>query len=299
MNVKNVVVNGKETSYYLFDNGDLYNYKNHQISTGSINNGYIRYNLVIDGEPVSFSKHRLLAELFIENDDPENKKVVHHKDGYPQNNDLSNLEWVSQAENMAKKINPPEHKITTELTEEEITAEVWAPFRDYNYEVSNMGRKRRKSDKKGVTFGSPNKNSGYIRWTFRTPNGKAIEVQAHRAVYEVFHPGEEFDTINHIDSNRGNNRLSNLENISQSENVIKTYYQTMTKKTVLVGRLGENGEIDAVYPSASEVARKLDVSPSSISRAVKKGRVCCGLRWREITKEEYDDFLIKQGNVNS
>lgn len=27
MNVKNVVINGKETSYYLFDNGDLYNYK--------------------------------------------------------------------------------------------------------------------------------------------------------------------------------------------------------------------------------------------------------------------------------
>lgn len=284
MNVKNIIVEGKETSYYLFDNGDLYNYKNHQISTGAINHGYVRYNLTIDGKQVSFSKHRLLAELFIENDDPENKKVVHHKDGRPQNNELSNLEWVSQAENMEKKINPPEHRITTELTEEEIASEIWVPFRDYDYEVSNMGRKRRKKDKKGVTFGSPNKNSGYVRWTFRIPGGGIVEAQAHRAVYEAFHPEEEIDVINHIDSNRGNNRLSNLENITQSENVMKSYYQTMTKNTTIVGRFDENEKMIAVYPSASEAARQIGVRPHSISRASKKGGRICGSKWKEITK---------------
>lgn len=104
MNVKNVVINGKETSYYLFDNGDLYNYKNHQISTGTINHGYVRYQMTVDGESINIFKHRLLAELFIENDGPENKKVVHHKDGRLKNNELSNLEWVNQVENMGKKL---------------------------------------------------------------------------------------------------------------------------------------------------------------------------------------------------
>lgn len=37
--------------------------------------------------------HRLVAESFIPN--PNNNEVVHHKDNKKQNNDASNLEWVS------------------------------------------------------------------------------------------------------------------------------------------------------------------------------------------------------------
>lgn len=79
MNVKNVVINRKEASYYLFDNGDLYNYKNHQISTGTINHGYVRYQMTVDGESINIFKHRLLAELFIENDAMRTKSCSSQK----------------------------------------------------------------------------------------------------------------------------------------------------------------------------------------------------------------------------
>ena len=42
--------------------------------------------------------HRLVAQTFIENSDP-NKNVINHKDGNKKNNNIDNLEWVTIAEN--------------------------------------------------------------------------------------------------------------------------------------------------------------------------------------------------------
>lgn len=292
--VRQVIIEGKETQYFIFSNGDLYNANTHRISTGAKNHGYIRYTLVVDGKDVGIFKHKLLAQYFLENDDPINKTVVHHKDGCTQNNSLDNLEWVTQQENCEKRVNPVEHKIVEILTEEELKEEEWRPFRDTWYEISSMGRI--KNNKTGViTFGSRNKNSGYIRWTYTTRNGERKEIQAHRAVYETFYPNEEINVINHIDSNRGNNKLSNLENISQSENVVKSYYQTKTKTTVLTGQFDiESKKLIEVYESTSAAARALGLnSASNLSRSMKTGGQSHGYYWREITKEEYDNFKNK------
>ena len=43
--------------------------------------------------------HRLVAYVFIPNDDPENKTCVNHTDEIKKNNYFENLEWMSPQQN--------------------------------------------------------------------------------------------------------------------------------------------------------------------------------------------------------
>lgn len=58
---------------------------------------YMAVSAMVDGKQKHFYVHRLVAEAYIPN--PENKPAVNHKDGFPQNNHVSNLEWVTFKEN--------------------------------------------------------------------------------------------------------------------------------------------------------------------------------------------------------
>ena len=58
-------------------------------------NGYKRVTICKHHKRIN----RLVAKAFLENDNPEEKKIVHHKDGNKLNNDVSNLEWVTYSKN--------------------------------------------------------------------------------------------------------------------------------------------------------------------------------------------------------
>ena len=60
-------------------------------------NGYPTVDLCKNGIVHSCSVHRLVAETFIEN--PDNLKVVNHKNGIKTDNCVDNLEWVTYREN--------------------------------------------------------------------------------------------------------------------------------------------------------------------------------------------------------
>lgn len=60
--------------------------------------GYWKVKLVKDGARKDYRIHRLVALSFLEKED--GKDVVNHKDGNKLNNDVQNLEWCTQKENI-------------------------------------------------------------------------------------------------------------------------------------------------------------------------------------------------------
>ena len=59
--------------------------------------GYKRVSLSNNSKKRRFSVHRLVAKAFIPN--PEGKPQVNHKNGRKDQNNIENLEWVTQSEN--------------------------------------------------------------------------------------------------------------------------------------------------------------------------------------------------------
>lgn len=59
------------------------------------NQGYIYIRI----QDKTYAIHRLVAYMFVHNNDTNNKVVVHHKDDNPSNNHMSNLEWTTASQN--------------------------------------------------------------------------------------------------------------------------------------------------------------------------------------------------------
>lgn len=64
------------------------------------NENFDGYLVVYVGNNRSMGVHRLVAMAFVDNNDPEIKNEVNHKDFDRKNNVCSNLEWLTHSENI-------------------------------------------------------------------------------------------------------------------------------------------------------------------------------------------------------
>lgn len=86
---------------------------------------------------------------------------------------------------------------------------------DNKYEISSDGQVRNKNTGKLLTIDYSNR-SGYARVTLYYNNTKTRYL-LHRLVMECF-VGKSSKEVNHIDGNKKNNSLSNLEYVTRIEN---------------------------------------------------------------------------------
>ena len=81
-------------NYEVSKYGKVFNTVTKKYVNGSKDNhGYILVTLSNKNKPKTLVLHRLVARSFLEN--PNNKKIVKHRDGDNMNNAVSNLYWSS------------------------------------------------------------------------------------------------------------------------------------------------------------------------------------------------------------
>jgi len=102
------LINGTN-HHTISSDGVVINTKTNHTKTQWIGaNGYYYVDIHEDGNAKKVAVHRLLALHFIPN--PDNKRTVNHIDGNKLNNDLSNLEWSTDAENIQHAYDTNLHK---------------------------------------------------------------------------------------------------------------------------------------------------------------------------------------------
>lgn len=94
---KDIIYNN---AYEISDEGIVRRKSNGNVLKGCISSGYRSVKLTFENSKQQrFYVHRLVAIHFIDNDDPQHKTFVNHKDGNKLNNKVDNLEWVSPRDN--------------------------------------------------------------------------------------------------------------------------------------------------------------------------------------------------------
>lgn len=90
-------IKGYEGLYTISDNGIVYNLKRKKFLKNINLDRYVVVGLSKNGVGKRYYVHRLVANAFCDN--PLNKPHVNHIDHNKQNNNYTNLEWVTPKEN--------------------------------------------------------------------------------------------------------------------------------------------------------------------------------------------------------
>lgn len=168
--------------------------------------------------------------------------------------------------------------------------EEWKDISGYEglYKVSNLGNVY--SFKTNKILKTPIGKRGYPNLNL-LKNGKQKLYVVHRLVAKAFIPNpDNKPEVNHIDGNKTNNCVDNLEWVTSRENTLharKTGLHTSDGDKTVAQIL--NGQEIARYKSASEAERKTGINRSSISSVCRKycwhgkhRRTAGGYEWKYV-----------------
>lgn len=166
------------------------------------------------------------------------------------------------------------------------TEEIWKPIPNtLNYFVSNLGRIKVTKSKRypnGIIKDSSSlykDRDGYPYISYRDIEGKFKGSSVHRLVAKSFIPNfdESKTCVNHIDGNRGNNKVTNLEWVTPKENVYHSFQHGKRKECKNIPRFTkltdyQVSQIDFLrnYYSLKKIADLFNISYTSIKNIIIK-----------------------------
>lgn len=175
--------------------------------------------------------------------------------------------------------------------------EIWKSVIGFEgtYEVSNLGRVRSlgmyakgpcgsKRYIKGKMLKANVGKIGYKRVCLAGKNWKNV----HRLVAEAFLPNPcKNKEVNHIDGNKTNNAVWNLEWVTHSENELHAYKTGLNnQEKIKTIQKNMDGVILHVYDSCLEASQKTGILQGNISKCANgKTKTAGGYKWSYLRKE--------------
>lgn len=162
--------------------------------------------------------------------------------------------------------------------------ELWSPIDEFNgaYEVSSKGNIRVQSAGDLVQHLLDKDGYHIVRLM---KDGAMYTRRVHRLVALAFieNPDEK-PTVNHIDEDKNNNDVSNLEWATYREQVnygTRNHRAMQTIDSCSVVQLDAEGNVIGVFESVRDAARYLHTRPERVINALKgKYQTACGYRWK-------------------
>lgn len=150
--------------------------------------------------------------------------------------------------------------------------EIWRDIKGYEelYQVSNLGNvkslKYRKTKYEHLLSQGTNKY-GY-KFVILCKNNKSKNFKVHRLVADAFIDNKcQYELVNHIDGNKQNNIVDNLEWCNYSQNLIHAYNNNLTKPhSPMKSKQVKCIETNKIYKSITEASKDTGFCINNISQ---------------------------------
>jgi hypothetical protein len=150
---------------------------------------------------------------------------------------------------------------------------IWNKLDWANYEVSSCGKVRsmyeniertngRNYERKSRILKPAKDKSGYLRVAFKH-NGRLATFKVHRLVAEAF-LGKSHLEVDHVDGNKTNNCIQNLQWVTRSENIKRAFKKGLCKS--LKGTGNPSAKIDEMQALTIKTLLLAGFGPIKIAR---------------------------------
>lgn len=175
---------------------------------------------------------------------------------------------------------------------EDIPGEEWVQIHDDNFKLtvwaSNKGRIKLSDGRISFGYKQGNHKCIVVPHKYKKSHKPAV----HRLIMLAF-VGPDDRVVNHKDGNGFNNKLENLEYVTQAQNVQHAHDNGLIsapkngnkQRCKPLMQIDLTGNIIGTYPSTIEAAKVTGFHASSINKACREGAIFKGFRWIRTPKE--------------